>query len=363
MRPSYALHRLIGDGIDGELGAERAHVERVLVIFPGALGDLVCLGPALRALARRHRDATLDLMAREELARFAVGRVGITRIENARGDLPSPSPAWSRAHSIDRREVAALFAENPDLAEAIPIFRPFTRIYSFFASDDARFRRALEAAAAPAAVSFHAFRPAGAGHVAAGYLDEIGERGAPPDGDLLDAHIDVLPDDIAEAGQALARLGLGDAHVVLLFPGSGSAQKNWPAENFAALASALRPPMRALVVFGPAERAIEPVLMPLLAAHGIPWLRDRPLGTVAGLARLATAFVGNDSGVSHLAAAAGAPGVAIFGPTDPDRWRPLGPGQSCAGSEACRIGARRGGVGAEGDTPNALKEERILGWL
>jgi heptosyltransferase III len=35
-------------------------------------------------------------------------------------------------------------------------------------------------------------------------------------------------------------------------------------------------------------------------------------------------FVGNDSGISHLAAAAGAPGVVIFGPTNLERWRPLG---------------------------------------
>lgn len=279
-----------------------AYPERVLVIFPGALGDLVCLVPALRVLARRHRDATLELMAREELARFGVARVGITHGE-----------------SIDRREVAALFAESPDLTEATRLFRPFTRIHSFFASDAARFRRALEAAAAPGAASFHAFRPAGTGHVAAGYLDEIGESGAP-----LDAHVEVLPSDVAEARHALARLGLGDARVAMLFPGSGSPHKNWPAENFAALASALAPPMRPLVVLGPAERAIEPILMPLLAARGIAWLRDQPLGTIAGLARIAAGFVGNDSGVSHLAAAAGAPGVAIFGPTDPDRWRPLG---------------------------------------
>jgi heptosyltransferase III len=301
-----------------------AHAERVLIIFPGALGDLVCLGPALRALARRHHDATLELMAREELARFAVDRIGLVRIGITRAD----SQAHSRAHSIDRREVAALFAQQssltPDLTEAARFFRPFTRIYSFFASDDARFRRALDAAATPGAVSFHAFRPASGGHVAAGYLDEIGERAAPPDGDPLDGHIEVLPDDIAEAQQALARLGLTDARVVLLFPGSGSRHKNWPAENFATLASALSPPMRALVVLGPAEGAVEPVLMPLLAARGIAWLRGQPLGTVAGLARLAAGFVGNDSGVSHLAAAAGAPGVAIFGPTDPDRWRPLG---------------------------------------
>jgi ADP-heptose:LPS heptosyltransferase len=289
-----------------------AQTERVLVIFPGALGDLICLGPALRALARRHHDATLELMAREELARFAVDRMGVARIGITRTGI-------AQSHSIDRREVAALFAEEPDLTEAGRFLRPFTRIYSFFASDDARFRRALEAAAAPGVVSFHAFRPAAPGHVAAGYLDEIGERDEPPDVPL-DAHVEVLADDIAEATQALARVGLGDKRFVLLFPGSGSRHKNWPAENFAAPASALAPPLRALVVLGPAEGAIEP----LFIARGIAWLRDQPLGTIAGLARLAAGFVGNDSGMSHLAAAAGAPGVAIFGPTDPDRWRPLG---------------------------------------
>jgi ADP-heptose:LPS heptosyltransferase len=302
-----------------ETSEQAAKVEHVLVIFPGALGDLICLGPALRALARRHRDATLELMAREELARFAVERFGGMHVISMGGHSRALSQAHSRAHSIDRREVASLFAEAPDLIAAAQFFRPFARIYSFFASDDARFRRALETAAAPGAVSFHAFRPTSAGHVAAGYLDEIGERGSP-----LDAHIEALPDDIAEARQALARLDLGDARVVLLFPGSGGAQKNWPADNFAALANALPPPTRALVVLGPAEGAIEPFVMPLLAARGIAWLHDQPLSTVVGLARLAAGFVGNDSGVSHLAAAVGAPGVAIFGPTDPDRWRPLG---------------------------------------
>jgi heptosyltransferase-3 len=288
-----------------------AQMERALVIFPGALGDLICLGPALRALARRHHDATLELMAREELARFAVDRIGTAR---------SHSRALSVAHSIERREVAALFAENPDPTEAARFFHPFARIYCFFASDDARFRRALEAAAASAVVSFHAFRPMWSGHVAAGYLDEIGECGEPPPDEPLDAHIEVLADDIAEATRTLARLGLADTRVVLLFPGSGSRRKNWPVENFAALADALPAPLRALVVLGPAESALEP----LFVARRIARLRDQPLGTVAGLAHLAVGFVGNDSGVSHLAAAGSAPGVVIFGPTDPDRWRPLG---------------------------------------
>jgi heptosyltransferase-3 len=290
--------------------------ERVLVIFPGALGDLVCLAPALNALARRHRGAALELMARRELARFAVARFSFARFGFAQIRV---ARAHSQAHSIDRREVTALFAESADLTEAAEFFRSFTHIYSFFASEDPRFRHALAKAAAPAAVSFHAFRPAGAGHVATGYLNEIGECEAPRDGHPV-GHLDVLPGDLAEALQALEQLGLAGARFILFFPGSGGTYKNWPADNFATLASALAPPLRALVVLGPAEAAIEPTF----AAHAIARLRDQPLSTVAGLARLAAGFVGNDSGVSHLAAAAGAPGLVIFGPTDPDRWSPMG---------------------------------------
>jgi len=70
-------------------------IRRVLVIFPGALGDLICLVPAVRAIARRNPDATLELMARGELARFAVGRLG-----------------FARGHSIDRRETDSNFGFN-----------------------------------------------------------------------------------------------------------------------------------------------------------------------------------------------------------------------------------------------------------
>jgi len=293
--------------------SERFADARVLVMFPGALGDLICLIPTLRALLRRHRGAALELMAREELARFAVDRIGLEQSRTERG------PSIARSHSIDRREVAALFAEGPGLADAARFFHPFTRIYSFFASDDARFRRGLEAAASPGAVSFHAFRPASDGHVAAAYLDEIGEAVSTPAAGA-GAGLDVLPADIGEAERALARLGLENKRVAVLFPGSGAASKNWPAENFAVLSDLLPPRLQPLVVVGPAELSIEP----LFIARGAVRLGHQPLSTVAGLARMAAGFVGNDSGVSHLAAAVGAPGVVIFGPTNPERWRPLG---------------------------------------
>jgi len=272
----------------------------ILVIFPGALGDLICLVPTLRAIARRHPGVPLELMARAELARFATGRLGITH-----------------GHSIDRREVAQLFVApgGPIAEEARAFFGSFAQVYSFFAADDAHFRAAL-AAAAEGRASCFPFRPPGAGHVAAGYLREIGEDVAEP----FDCSIELSREDLDVAEDRLVGLGLEAGHYLMVLPGSGSPAKNWPAGNFVALAKRLASRIRSLVILGPAESTLEP----LFGASGMLTISQVDLIETAALARLSRGFVGNDSGVSHLAAAAGAPGLAIFGPTDPVRWRPLG---------------------------------------
>ena len=285
---------------------------RVLVIFPGALGDLMCVMPAIDAIARRHAGASVELMARNELAELAGGRTAI-----------------ARAHSIDGREVSALFTDERS-ESARRLFSQFDRIYSFFASDDARFRSGL-AAATSGEVSFHQFRPDDYGHVAKAYLRAIGEA----DSSSL-PRLEPNADDLAAAGRALRQSGCGVSKFIAIFPGSGSPAKNWPADRFAALATTpgkrseiLRcagpAPIDSIVVLGPAEEALEPIFRDA----GIPVLNNLDLPTVAGIARMASAFVGNDSGVSHLAAAVGTSGVAIFGPTDAARWRPMAsrPGQ------------------------------------
>jgi ADP-heptose:LPS heptosyltransferase len=270
---------------------------RVLIIFPGALGDLICLAPTIDAIARRHWGADLELMARMELAEFAVGRLRIVR-----------------AHSIDRREVAMLFRDSPDDSNesARRFFGAFDRIYCFFNADDPRFRRALIGAAAPGATTFHRFRPDAEGHIASAYLKDVDV-----DAKLEPSKIDLLPHDLEEASHAIR--GLAETKkFVAIFPGSGNPTKNWPIEKFLALADQLNE--RALFILGPADAALEEVLR----AAGRLILKDEPLGTVAASAAMATAFVGNDSGVSHLAAATGTPGLTLFGPTDPARWHPLG---------------------------------------
>jgi heptosyltransferase III len=307
----------------------------ILVIFPGALGDLLCVVPALRAIARRHPDATVELMARAELARFATGRIGLLpgRSEgDAKGKSTVERYRQSHGHSIDRREVAQLFAARSGLIpdEARAFFGSFAHVYSFFAADDEHFRTAL-AAATGGRASFFPFRPAGAGHVAAAYLREIDARsGAEPENGAktsctavsaaLDCSFNLYPEELGLAEDRLADLGLATGNFLLILPGSGSKAKNWPAENFVSLANVMAPQIRPLVILGPAESGLDPIF----AAAGIPVISQLELVEVAALARLSRCFIGNDSGVSHLAAAAGAPGLVLFGPTDPERWCPLG---------------------------------------
>jgi len=275
---------------------------RILVIFPGALGDLLCALPTIRTLAKRHPDASVELMARAELARFAVGHLGVLH-----------------AHSIDRRETGLLFVPNADLIPARGFFRNFNHIYSFFAADDADFRAAL-VAVSTGPVTFIPFRPPGDGHIAASYLQEVGVSNATEHDARALSGIEVLPEDLYSADDKLAAIGVPPRSFLLILPGSGSAAKNWPSERFADLAALLAPQLPPLIVIGPAE----PALAPFFRDRALATVEHLELGTLAGLTRRARAFVGNDSGVSHLAAGAGTTGLALFGPTDPDRWRPLG---------------------------------------
>jgi heptosyltransferase-3 len=123
----------------------------------------------------------------------------------------------------------------------------------------------------------------------------------------------------AEAQPWLARLG---PRFLAIHPGSGSARKNWPAERFALLVERVTGTQPFLLVEGPADVDAAAPLAGLPSVVHAKELPPRLLGAVLAHAGL---YVGNDSGVSHLAAAWGAPVLALFGPTDPAQWAPVGP--------------------------------------
>ncbi len=132
-------------------------------------------------------------------------------------------------------------------------------------------------------------------------------RGAPPP-------LAFTEEELEEVRAASAALPPG---FLALHPGSGSPAKNWPFARFVEAARRLTRGAPWLLVLGPAEAHVTPPPDALVA-------RGWPLRRVAAALSAAGLFLGNDSGASHLAAAAGAPTLALFGSTDPAVWAPLG---------------------------------------
>ena len=126
----------------------------------------------------------------------------------------------------------------------------------------------------------------------------------------------------AEAAHAKSWLDRLRPCFLAIHPGSGGRRKNWPPDRFAALAARLAGGGPFLLVEGPADAdAVAPASSLPSAVHA----RDLPPRVLGAVLTHAGLYVGNDSGVSHLAAAWGAPVLTLFGPTDPALWAPVGP--------------------------------------
>jgi heptosyltransferase III len=116
--------------------------------------------------------------------------------------------------------------------------------------------------------------------------------------------------------------GLGPDRPILIHPGAGAVWKRWPPDQFAHVARRLRDAGRPVALLaGPADRA---AVHAVLARIDLPVLENLPPRALAAVLSHADLYIGNDSGVTHLAALAGAPTLALFGPTDPASWSPLG---------------------------------------
>jgi ADP-heptose:LPS heptosyltransferase len=136
--------------------------------------------------------------------------------------------------------------------------------------------------------------------------------GAPLDGDtgLMRASPTLV-----EVGRHALRDGGWDGArpVLLLHPGAGSVAKRWPVAGFAAVARDLcrARPLAVAVHEGPADGDAAAALIIALGPQAIR-LREPPLEALAGALASAALYLGNDSGVSHLAAAVGAPSMVLF---------------------------------------------------
>jgi lipopolysaccharide heptosyltransferase II len=175
------------------------------------------------------------------------------------------------------------------------------------------------------------------GHIVDHLLTSVEPLGA-----VADDPVPVLvltEDEIEASRELLSRAGLGgrgrfeeragsgsEARFVALSPGANWPPRRWPAERFGALAAMAseRLGMRSAVVGSPADVETAAAVEAASGGAAVSLAGRTSIRTLAGVARLASAFVGNDSGPLHIAASQRTPVVGLFGPNTPERYAPRG---------------------------------------
>jgi len=287
--------------------AEQGRPLEILIVRSGALGDTILLLPTVHRLQAAFPQARLTLMG----SRWA-GQI-VPMLESPCELLAFESPRFARLFAPDGWQDAPPLLRGKDLAV----------IYT--AEPRGAFVRNTERACRGAVIPWPV-RPPGGVHAACHLAAAVAAK-VPAPHELPRPSVRPSQEAAASARAWLSeRVGQGRGALVIVHPGSGSRSKCWPAPRFAQLIRALRRrTARVALLAGPADdESCGAVLSALSGGDAPPVARFENLEAVAALIACADAFVGNDSGVTHLAAAIGVPTLAIFGPTDPATWGPLG---------------------------------------
>ncbi|MGH7313522.1 MAG: glycosyltransferase family 9 protein [Candidatus Rokuibacteriota bacterium] len=261
-----------------------------LAIHPGPVGDVLLAVPALRALKAEGPAERLLLAAQP----------GVGSLLAALGTVDG-------ALSFDGLALQTLFVEADDAPPAVDAVRRASRIVCWFGSRDPVFARRLRALAPEAVVA----SPTGDGAILV-WRHLLATIQAAPGGSLPPC--DPSPAARRAGRQALIRAGWrANTRLVIAHPGAGSRDKRWPAEGFVQVLAPLcdREDVTVVLHEGPADVDAVAAVDSRLAGRARV-LRGLLLVELAGALVQAAAYLGNDSGVSHLAAAVGLPSVILF---------------------------------------------------
>ncbi len=299
--------------------ASPADPRRLLLVRLSAFGDVVFCLPAAKALKAAFPGAELAWAVEENLLPLLRGASYVDRL------FPARTRRWRRAPVASRGEIRAFLREArafaPDvIVDAQGLLKSAWVTALVPAPRKVGFGRRTATERVNLLATRERIDPVGRAHAADRMLalaeHVAGRGGFDPLPDV--SHLVAAPDAAVDA--FLAATGRPFA---LLQPFASTSAKEWGAGRFVALARELAARgLRSAVLWGPGEgegaRDIAEASGSLLAPPTGP-------AAAARLASRAALFVGGDTGPTHLAAAAGAPTVALFGPTDPARYAPRGP--------------------------------------
>jgi heptosyltransferase III len=274
----------------------------ILILRGGALGDFLLTLPALQALRARWPGAHVELIGYPHIARLAL-----------------PGGWVQRLHALDRAGVAQLFSRRPRIEPPLStLIADSDFVLTYLHDPDGLVRENLLGCGARQVL---AQSPVDPPEHAADHLLRPLEALTIFDAGRIPA---LEPDPACAAeGRAWIERHAPGPRPLAIHPGSGSPRKNWPVERFLETARRARAEgWSPFALLGEADEALAPAVRTF--GPELPVCEGLDLPGVAGRLAGAAAYLGNDSGISHLAAALGVPSLCLFGPTDPDRWAPRG---------------------------------------
>lgn len=309
-----------------EKGAEAARkMQRGLIMQPGAIGDCILTLPLAAFMKNALRLGGIDLLGHTEHIGVFPGRSCIDGVR-----------------SIDSMDLHRLYAtpEAFELGDPDPLitaFSDYTWIATFLGEPDGNFEQNLIFTANcshSSEVLTLTLKPPKdhAEHVIDFHIRQLVSQSglAVPSWRVQtdDCFIRPTHADVETGRRLLTEAGIQPgSKLVAVHPGSGGLRKCWYIENFLAIAAELASEgVEIVFLLGPAEsdRFCEATIRSRINSVART-LTDLSLAQVLAVLSCADGFLGNDSGITHLAAAMGVKTMAVFGPTSPSVYRPVGP--------------------------------------
>jgi ADP-heptose:LPS heptosyltransferase len=308
-----------------EKGAEMARVaQRGVILQPGAIGDCILTLPLAEFMTEALELGGIDIIGHTEYTGIMPGR---TCIDSVR--------------SIDTMDLHRLFVETStfELADGdylINAFSDYAWIVTFLGEPNSNFEQNLIFTANcshGAEVITLSMKPPNdySNHLSEYYREQlVNESGLSlqiGDFQLERCLIKATEADADKGRELLKEIYIEpDEKPVVIQPGSGGQHKCWHIDNFIAVAEELRSKgIKVVFLFGPAEKERLSNKTINHIKNTAKCLTDLSLTQVVGLMSCSGGFLGNDSGITHLAAGVGVRTLVIFGPTNPVIYKPVGP--------------------------------------
>ncbi len=280
-------------------------MSRILIIRGGAIGDFILTLPAIRLVRENFPACHLEILGYRHIAALAEGRFYA-----------------DATRSIEYGPLAGFFNPKAGLdPELSAYFAGFQQVISYIYDPDGLFETCLRKAGVKNLItgSPKLTDDTHAAKQLARPLEQLALWLEDPAAAFFPS-----PEDMKAAQRHAGAL---PRPWIAMHPGSGGERKNWPIEYWRQLFQQLleQYPKAHFLILGGESDAARLAEFRKITSERTAFLENLPLPELGAILSQCDLFIGHDSGISHLAAASGAPCLLLFGPTDPDVWAPANP--------------------------------------